>query len=117
MNIQQRLAIKDFAGSLLLYNTGDNNFCYYDNTVTLWKKLEMDTETISLYGPCPGLESFSYGGQTYTTLQIGTQCRIIKNPNTCAMIIYTDEPDNNITLKNIAVKTISTIYMHNLLIN
>jgi uncharacterized protein (TIGR02145 family) len=36
--------------------------------------------------PCPGIPSFEYGGQIYTTIQIGAQCWMAENLNIGTMI-------------------------------
>ncbi|MCX6272062.1 MAG: immunoglobulin domain-containing protein [Bacteroidetes bacterium] len=48
--------------------------------------------------PCPGNPSFTYGGQTYNTVQIGDQCWMKENLNIGTMITNTTDPGNNATL-------------------
>ncbi|MCX6272823.1 MAG: hypothetical protein NTU44_16720, partial [Bacteroidetes bacterium] len=50
--------------------------------------------------PCPGIPSFSYGGQTYNTVQIGSQCWMKENLNMGTMIDgMTNASDNGIIEK------------------
>jgi len=45
--------------------------------------------------PCPGIPTFTYGGQTYNTVQIGTQCWMAENLNIGTMINGVDTMFNN----------------------
>ncbi len=64
-----------------------------DSTVgTIWNFNTTDT---IMNIPCPGLPSFEYGGQTYSTVQIGTQCWMAENLNIGTMINGTAEQSNN----------------------
>lgn len=45
--------------------------------------------------PCPDVPSVTYEGQTYQTIQIGTQCWMKKNINTGKMIKGISKPENN----------------------
>lgn len=47
----------------------------------------------TIAGPCPGVQSVEYGGQTYNTVQIGGQCWLRENINIGTMI--TGDPSNN----------------------
>lgn len=44
---------------------------------------------------CPGIPSFTYGGQVYNTLQVGTQCWMKENLNTGSAIPLTSNMTNN----------------------
>lgn len=51
-------------------------------------------------GPCPGIPTVSYGGKTYNTVQIGTQCWLKENLNIGIMIPGTStQLDNDILEK------------------
>jgi uncharacterized protein (TIGR02145 family) len=45
--------------------------------------------------PCPGTDTVSYGGQTYNTVQIGTQCWLKENLNIGTMINSALDQTNN----------------------
>jgi uncharacterized protein (TIGR02145 family) len=49
--------------------------------------------------PCPGTPSFEYGGQTYNTVQIGTQCWMKENLNIGTMINGTSNQTDNSTIE------------------
>ncbi|MCX6270188.1 MAG: hypothetical protein NTU44_03040 [Bacteroidetes bacterium] len=62
-----------------------------------------DTITLSFASsmgqPCPGVPSFSYGGQTYNTVQIGEQCWMKENLNIGVMIIGSENQADNGTIE------------------
>ena len=45
--------------------------------------------------PCPGVASITYAGESYPTVQIGTQCWLAKNLNVGSMINFSDDQTNN----------------------
>jgi uncharacterized protein (TIGR02145 family) len=45
--------------------------------------------------PCPGTPVVTYEGQTYITVQIGTQCWLKQNLNLGTMILINQNPSNN----------------------
>ncbi len=74
--------------SLFYYETGglDNNTQYYwkvdayddHSNVTPGAIWNFSTQTV---GPCPGIPTITYEGQTYNTILIGTQCWMKENLN------------------------------------
>ncbi len=50
-------------------------------------------------GPCPGLPSFEYEGQTYNTVQIGTHCWMRENLNVGTMIPMATVASDNGTVE------------------
>ena len=60
-------------------------------TISTGCAISVDTLVISLSNqnpgiPCPGIPSFTYGGQTYNTVQIGNQCQMRENLNIGTMV-------------------------------
>jgi uncharacterized protein (TIGR02145 family) len=49
--------------------------------------------------PCPGLPEFTYGGQTYHTIQIGSQCIMRENLNIGTMILGASDQTNDSILE------------------
>jgi len=49
--------------------------------------------------PCPGMETFTYGGQVYHTVQIGSQCWLRENLNIGDMLNSADTLKDNDTIE------------------
>ncbi len=49
--------------------------------------------------PCPGISSVNYAGESYPTVQIGTQCWFAKNLNVGTMVLGANDQTNNSTLE------------------
>ena len=53
----------------------------------------------TLVQPCGGITSFTYGGQTYYTVEIGTQCCMAENLNIGTRIDGFNDQTNNATIE------------------
>ncbi|MCX6269796.1 MAG: hypothetical protein NTU44_00985 [Bacteroidetes bacterium] len=78
-------------GYILTWNV--NTACATSiDTVIIWFHPVMNT-------PCPGLPFFVYGGQTYNTVQIGTQCWMKENLNIGSMIPGSQDQSSGATIE------------------
>ncbi|MCX6267412.1 MAG: hypothetical protein NTW16_08660, partial [Bacteroidetes bacterium] len=72
------------------------NACGNSTPVTLTQS----TSTCSTPGtPCPGTPTVSYGGKTYNTVQIGTQCWLKENLNIGSRINGAQDQTNNASIE------------------
>ena len=80
-----------------------NNIAFYTNKikgiVDASTTLAYDEVTLNSSTPCPGLASFSYGGQTYNTVLIGSQCWMKENLNIGTRIDGVNNQTNNATIE------------------
>jgi uncharacterized protein (TIGR02145 family) len=58
--------------------------------------------------PCPGTPTVTYEGQTYNTIQIGTQCWMAENLNAGTMIPGVNEMTNNGIIEKYCYQNIAT---------
>ena len=49
---------------------------------------EIDSITFGVTNPCPGIDSLTYSGKTYHTVQIGSQCWLKENLDVGTMIMF-----------------------------
>ena len=82
-------AIISPADGLLVYNTADHRFYFFDGGDNLWKKLEVGSGTI-IPGGCSGTFTDVRDGKSYAQVQIGNQCWMAENLNVGTMINSTN---------------------------
>lgn len=73
------------ADGLIVYNTDDHRFYFYDAGDSFWKKMEVGSGTI-IPGGCNGTFTDARDGKTYAQVQIGDQCWMAENLNVGTMI-------------------------------
>jgi uncharacterized protein (TIGR02145 family) len=73
-----------------------NGLQSFPNTYSTQAKVKLNADTVLPAGaPCPGTPTVLYGGQTYNTVQIGTQCWLKENLNIGTRINGTLDQTNN----------------------
>jgi len=73
-----------------------NGLQSFPNTYSVQSKVKLTPTTTPPSGvPCPGTPTVVYGGQTYNTVQIGTQCWLKENLNIGTMINGSSNQTNN----------------------
>ena len=78
-------ALASPADGLIVYNTSDHRFYFYDGGISLWKKLEIGSGSI-IPGGCSGTFTDLRDGKNYAQVQIGDQCWMAENLNVGTMI-------------------------------
>ncbi len=95
------LAINKPANGLTVFNTDNDKFYVFIKKQNRWKEIAFGAGTIDLPFVCG--ESYLYDdrdGQSYKTVQIGTQCWMAENINIGTMLfIGTNQSDNGIIEK------------------
>jgi len=77
-----------------------NGLQSFPNTYSTQAKVKLIVTTTPPSGvPCPGTPTVVYGGQSYNTVQMGTQCWLKENLNIGAKIPDTQEQSNNGTIE------------------
>ncbi|MCX6272685.1 MAG: hypothetical protein NTU44_16005 [Bacteroidetes bacterium] len=99
--------VSGMGGTILQINDPTSSFTGTSGTsyILTWSvsttcATSVDTVEITLTNPpmgssCPGIPSFSYGGQSYNTVLIGTQCWMKENLNIGTMINGSSNQTNN----------------------
>ncbi len=83
------------ANGLMVFNTNNNKVYIFISIDNEWKEINYGAETIAEFFPCGDALIDSRDGQSYTTVQIGTQCWMAENLNIGTMIIGDENQTNN----------------------
>ncbi len=78
-------AISNPADGLIVYNSDNHRFYFYDGGDNLWKKMDVGSGTI-IPGGCNGTFTDARDGKSYAQVQIGNQCWMAENLNVGIMI-------------------------------
>jgi uncharacterized protein (TIGR02145 family) len=91
-------------GSFISYLSGlQPNTIYYvkayslnSGDISYGEEITFTTfDTVITYGACAGLESITYGGQVYNTIQVGEQCWLKENLNIGTKVSVAQNQTNN----------------------
>jgi len=97
--------IEDIASpaiGLMVFNTSDNHFYFYDDGAGVWKEIAIGTGTITptpANWTCGDALVDARDSQSYTTVQIGTQCWMGENLNIGSMINGSSNQTDNSTIE------------------
>ncbi len=92
LNLAQIEAIASPANGLILFNTDDNRYYFYDASIERWIEIAIGGRNIEPGGwTCGSLFTDIRDNQSYTTLQIGAQCWMSENLNVGTMVNYTQD--------------------------
>ncbi|NCA77551.1 MAG: hypothetical protein EOM90_14560 [Alphaproteobacteria bacterium] len=85
----------------LICNTAYTRFVWAFNSCghSIAATLSQTTSVCIQVPPCPGIPTVEYGGQTYNTVQIGTQCWLKENLNIGTRINGSQNQANNGTME------------------
>jgi uncharacterized protein (TIGR02145 family) len=72
-------------------SSGFSSIWNFSNSVAGWTS----TINYSVLSPCPGTPTVYYAGQTYHSVQIGSQCWLVENLNVGTMIKGSQDQTNN----------------------
>ena len=98
MTREQITYINNPASGLLVFNVDDNHYYFYDGGAKSWKEVALGTVTIAPF-VCGSSFTDSRDMQSYTTVQIGTQCWMAENLNIGTMINGNLNQTNNGTIE------------------
>ncbi len=92
-------AITNPANGLTVYNIDDCKFYVYRDCSSNWMEVALSSGTITPPFTCGDAFVDSRDGQTYNTVQIGTQCWMAENLNIGTMISGGSDQTNNGTIE------------------
>ncbi len=95
-------AIASPAIGLMVFNTGDNHFYFYDDGASVWKEIAIGTGTITptpVSWTCGDAFVDARDSKSYSTVQINTQCWMAENMNIGTMVNGSSVQANNSTIE------------------
>ncbi len=88
-------AIIDPANGLIVYNTDNSRFYFFDSAEELWQKIALGASTLNTN--CGTVTDAD--GNTYNTIVVGTKCWMAENLNIGTMVNGSSDQTNNTTIE------------------
>jgi uncharacterized protein (TIGR02145 family) len=108
MTLVQIKNIQGPANGLIVYNTDDDKLYIYRDLCSCWTDIQLGSSTVTPNDPCGSNIIDPRDGQTYATVQIGTQCWMAENLNIGKMINSSFNQLNNDTIEKYCYDNDST---------